>query len=60
MTAERVSFWKRKAEECWRNGDMKGFADAEANIEAWRLWDSLSADEQEEVLRNPYRNQADA
>lgn len=49
--AERVRFWKDRAEECWRRGDRKGFAECEAELEAWRMWQAMTAEEQEALLR---------
>lgn len=51
MTAERVRFWKEKFEAAYRAGDKAGMVEAEKNIEAWRLWDSLQSEEQEALLK---------
>lgn len=50
MTAERVRYWKDEFERAFRAGDRDAMAYAEQQIEAWRLWDSLKAEEQEELL----------
>lgn len=44
---DRVRFWKDEAERCWRAGDMKGFAEAEKQLESWRLWETLKQEEAE-------------
>ena len=50
MTAERVRWWKDEFERAFRAGDKERMVYAEQQIEAWRLWDSLKAEEQEALL----------
>lgn len=47
---DRVRFWKDEAERRWKEGDRKGFAEAEAMIEAYRIWNSLNEQEQAALL----------
>ena len=43
----RIRFLKDEAERCWRAGDMKGFAEYEALLESWRMWEQMQRDDQE-------------
>ena len=41
MNTRSIRYWKDEAERLYRAGDMRGFAEAEKMIEAWRLAESF-------------------
>ena len=43
-----MRFWKDEAERRYKAGDMKGFAEAEAYLEAYRLMEQLELQEREQ------------
>jgi hypothetical protein len=48
---DRIAHWKSEFERCWREGDRRGMAKAEAMLESWRLAqaEGIVLVEQEEI-----------